>query len=156
MSRARSVAASARHELKPRQRFALCVLVLALAAGCGGIVGNDDDDNFSFTSMAIQYDSTLVDEATVVSLLRNLQIHGVFLLPHPCFEMRGDYRRTGAEIIFTASAIATNPACAPEQSAVQYTVNTFGASRGTYRVKVYHNITGTAPKLVTESTVTIN
>jgi hypothetical protein len=40
-------------------------------------------------------------------------------------------------------------------TAMQYRVNTFGASRGTYRVRVYHTISGNAPQLVTEATITI-
>ena len=129
--------------------------VLAAAAACSSIAGNDDD-NFSFISMAVTYDSTMVDSAAVNTQLRNLLIDGLFVLPHPCHQLRGDYRRQGGDILFTTSAVATNPACPLENAAVEYHVNTFGAASGTYRVRVYHNLTGTAPRLVKETTITLN
>jgi hypothetical protein len=135
--------------------FAGIALFVALAASCDSVTGSDDD-NFTFTSSALSFDSSMVDEATVGTQLRNLQIDGVFLLPHPCFELIGAYRRTGGEILFTASAYATDANCPAQASAMQYRVSTFGMTRGTYRVTVYHNIAGTAPKVVTQTTVTTN
>ena len=124
-------------------------------SACDSVTGSDDD-NFTFTSSVVSFDSSMVDEATVGTQLRNLQIDGLFLLPHPCFELIGDYRRTGGEILFTASAYATDANCPAQASAMQYRVITFGMTRGTYRVTVYHNIAGTAPRVVTQTTVTTN
>lgn len=132
------------------------VLVSLGLAACEGLFDNEvDDDSFSFTSMPVAYDSAMVDRAIVSTQLR-LQIDGLLILPHPCFELRGDYRRDRGAILFTASAQATDPSCAPANTAVQYHVNTFGAASGPYRVQVYHNITGTAPRVVTDTTVTLN
>ncbi len=137
------------------RRFVLFSACALLAAACSSVVGSDDD-NFTFTWTPVSFDSTMVDQAAVATQLRNLQIDGLFLLPHPCFELRGDYRRTGAEIRFTASAYEADATCTAQLSAAQYRVSTFGLSRGTYRITIYHNIVGTAPKLVTQTTVTTN
>ena len=92
------------------------VLCALLAAACSSVVGSDDD-NFTFTWTPVSFDSTMVDQAAVATQLRNLQIDGLFLLPHPCFELRGDYRRTGAEIRFTASAYEADATCTAQLSA---------------------------------------
>jgi hypothetical protein len=133
----------------------LAISCALLPAGCDSLFGEDEDDSFSFTSMAVTFDSTMVDAATVSTQLR-LQIDGLFILPHPCFEVRGDYRRDAGEILFTASAQATDPSCAPAGTAVQYHVNTFGSASGAYRVRVFHNITGAAPRVVADTTVILN
>jgi hypothetical protein len=127
-----------------------------MLAGCSDIIGSDDD-NFSFISNVVPYDSTMVDEAAAASLLGNLQIDGLMLLPHACFQLGGDYRRTAGDIIFTASATAMGSTCSqPQTTAMQYRVQAFGIARGIYRVKVYHLITGGQLRLISESTVSVN
>lgn len=139
-------------------RLLACALVVTAAvwAGCSNITGSDDD-NFSFNSQVVPYDSAMVDEALAVSLFGNLQIDGLMVLPNPCFQLTGDYRRTGAEVLFTASATPTSTTCAQQQvTAMQYRVQAFGVPRGLYRVKVHHLITGGQIKLVSETSVAVN
>lgn len=126
--------------------FALLALT---AVACDGIVGGDDD-NFTFAAVAIAYDSAMVDNAEAVTVLRNIQIDGIIVLPHACHEVKGDYQRSGGTITLTVNATPVNPSCAGGIAPMQYRMQTFGLSRGPYRVRVYHRIGNSQTVLIAE------
>jgi hypothetical protein len=129
----------------------ICVL-LALAvnvAACDGIFGNDDD-NFTFSAQRIEFTEDMANEAVITAGARTIAVDGIFLLPHPCYNLRGDLNRVqGAQLDVTITATPTNT-CQPEIQAMDYRLQTLGFSRGPYRVRVYHEIQGQPRTLVNE------
>jgi hypothetical protein len=120
-------------------RITLAITFLAglLGAACEGVLGNDDD-NFVFDSIRVEYDSAMVANAEAIATLQNVQIDGLILLPHACHNLGGDYSRDGAQLTLTVIATPTNTTCTAAITAMQYRLITFGMPRGAYRVRVYH------------------
>ena len=137
-----------------RRLFLLLVGAIAIAA-CDGIVG-EDDDNFAFDSIRVVFDSAMVDNAEALALLRgNMQIDGLIILPHPCHAVDAEYGRVGGQLTLVVRATPNTTTCAPEKTAMQYRMQTFGMPGGPYRLRVYHQI-GTATRtLIAEQNLVI-
>lgn len=137
-----------------RRLFVLLIAASAIAA-CDGIVG-EDDDNFSFDSVRITFDSAMVDNAEALALLRgNMQIDGLIILPHPCHAIDAEYGRFGGQLTLVVHATPTSTTCTAELTAMQYRLQTFGMPGGPYRLRVYHQI-GTATRtLIAEQNLTV-
>lgn len=133
----------------------LIVGAIALAgAGCDGIFGNDDD-NFTFSAQRIAFTEGMTNEAEITAGSRTIAVDGIFLLPHPCHNMRGNLNRfQGAQLDITIVASPTNT-CQPEVQAMDYRLQTLGFSRGPYRVRVYHEIQGQPRTLISEEDIVL-
>jgi hypothetical protein len=135
--------------MKTIRMFVLLALAANLAA-CDGIFGNDDD-NFTFSAQRIAFEEGMSNEADITAGSRTIAVDGIFLLPHPCHNMRGNLNRVqGAQLDITITATPTNT-CQPEVQAMDYRLQTLGFSRGPYRVRVYHEIQGQPRTLISEA-----
>jgi hypothetical protein len=133
------------------------LLISALALGtasCDGILGGDDD-NFTFAAQRIEFTEGMVNEAEVNALIRTIQVDGVFLLPHPCHNMRGSLRRTQGGTVEVSIIASPTSTCEPEVQAMQYRLQTLGFSRGFYRIRVFHEISGQPRQQITEADILI-
>jgi hypothetical protein len=136
-----------------KRKLFLIALCVAVWSACNGIVGSGDD-NFVFDSVRVNYDSAMVNNAEAFAALRQMQIDGLILLPHPCHTVTGEYRRVGAQIQLTVVATPTNTTCTAEMVAMQYRLQTFGMQPGPYRVRVYHKF-GTQQTLIAEQDIVV-
>lgn len=133
----------------------LSVLAAAvMMAACDGIVGADED-NFVFDSIRVNYDSAMVDNAEAFSLLRNIQVDGLILLPHACHTLGGNYSRSGGQITLTVTANATSTTCTAAITPMQYRLQTYGMPSGAYRLRVYHQFGSAQRVLIAEQDLVI-
>ena len=140
--------------MKLLRLFALGAMLLT-APACDSLLGNDDE-NFSFESVQINYTEGMEDEAEAVGVLRTLRIDGIIILPHPCHELQGELRRFGATYEMTVVADPTNnTGCTAQVQAVQYQGQSFGVPRGVLRVVIYHQIEGQPRRLINQVDVTV-
>ena len=137
-----------------RAGFLTAVLAAAVWIGCDGIVGADED-NFVFNSIRVNYDSAMVDNAEAFSLLRNIQVDGLILLPHACHTVGGNYSRTGGQITLTVTANATSTTCTAAITPMQYRLQTFGMPSGAYRLRVYHQFGSAQRVLIAEQDLVV-
>jgi hypothetical protein len=137
-----------------RVYFLLPLMAAVSIAACSGIIG-PDEDNFVFDSIRVNYDSAMVDNAEAFSLLRNIQVDGLILLPHACHTLGGDYERSGGQITLTVTATATSTTCTAAITAMQYRLQTFGMPRGAYRLRVYHQFGSAQRTLIAEQDLVI-
>src|SRR5688572_21971428 len=134
-------------------RAALVACFALSVAACDGILGNDDD-NFTFGAQQITFEEGMTNEAEINGLIRTIQVDGVFLLPHPCHNLRGNLNRTQGGIVeITITASSTSTTCPAQVQAMQYRLQTLGFSRGFYRVAVYHEIGGQPRTLINQQDV---
>ena len=141
--------------MKTMRSLLICALAL-VATGCDGILGSDDDDNFTFSAQRTEYTEGMVNEAEVSALVRTIQIDGIFLLPHSCHTLRGNLNRNQrGEVDVVITATSNNTTCQPEIHAMDYRLQTFGYSRGFYRVRVFHEIVGQPRELITQADILI-
>jgi hypothetical protein len=139
--------------MKLSRVLALCALVV-VGGGCDSILGGDSDE-VSFQSVRINYTQGTQEEAVAVGVIGTLQIDGIFVMPHPCHELRANMNRVAANIEVSVVAEQTNTTCTAEVSAMQYRVQSFGLNRGVYRVSVYHQIRGQARRLISQTDVAV-
>ena len=123
---------------------AVALVAVVGLAGCDGIFGNDDE-NFSFESLAISSSEGMTDEAEAVGVIGNLQVDGIMITPHPCLELKGSLSLSGANVEVTVTATATNTGCTGQIQAFQYRLQSFGLPRGVLRISIDHRI-GTEPR----------
>ena len=130
------------------------LIAVAMFTACDGIVGADDD-NFVFDSVRVTYTTGMTDNAEAFGLLRNLQVDGLIVLPHPCHNVGGDYSRVGGQITLTVTATSVNSTCTAELTAMQYRLQTFGLPRGPLRVRVYHRFGTNQRTLIAEQDIVV-
>jgi hypothetical protein len=135
--------------------YAVTLAVALGTAACNSITGNNDEDNFVFDSIVINYDSAMVDNAEAFGFIRNLQVDGLWLLPHRCHDIRGDYQRQGGLIVLTVLATPNGVSCPAAIAPLQYRLSTFGMDPGAYRVRVYHQFSGQTRTLIVEDDLVI-
>jgi hypothetical protein len=135
-------------------RLTMAVVLAFAVSACDGIFGNDDD-NFTFSAQRVAFTEGMTNEAVITAGSRTIAIDGIFLLPHPCHNMRGNLNRTqGGTLDITISAQPTNT-CQPEVQAMDYRLQTLGFARGPYRVRVYHEIQGQPRTLINEEDIVL-
>jgi hypothetical protein len=139
--------------MKRAKLFSTALLLALLVAGCDSITGAED--NFVFDSIRVTYDGSMTEGAEAIGVLRNMQIDGLIILPHPCHTIEGRYGRTGGQVTLTVIANVSNAQCTAEMTAVQYRLQAFGLPRGPLRVQVYHQEAGAQRQLVAEQDIVV-
>lgn len=124
------------------------------ATACNDITGNDG--NFVFDALPLDYVSGMVDEAEALPYTRGVQVNGVIVLPSPCHGLEGEHDINRGVITMTVNATPLNSQCPGVLDAASYRFQTFGLSRGVYRVRVVHHIAGTQSRVILEEDITVN
>lgn len=127
---------------------------LLVTSACNDITGNDG--NFVFDALPLDYQSGMVDEAEALPYTRGVQVNGIIVLPSTCYGLEGEHDINRGVITMTVNATPLNSQCPGVMDAASYRFQTFGLSRGVYRVRVVHHLAGTQSRMILEEDVTIN
>lgn len=140
-----------------KTRFLIGALCASLSASaCSDVLSNNDGD-FAFEVIPINYDPALTEGVEISVLSRAIQLDGVLVLSNGCHEITGDHRMTGTTIVFTVTARRTNFTCPDVIAMSQYRAVMLGLSQGTvYHVRVDHQVIGSAARVMAEEDVTVN
>jgi hypothetical protein len=133
--------------------FALCGALVA--GGCNDILG-DNDGNFAFQVVPINYDPDLTEGVQISVLLRTIELDGVVVLPSACYDVTGDHRMTDNTVTFTVTARSRGTGCPAALQMMQYRAQSLGLSRGTYRMRVIHQLDNGAQRIMAEENVTLD
>ena len=133
--------------------FALCAALVA--AGCNDILG-DNDGNFAFQVVPINYDPDLTEGVQISVLLRTIELDGILVLPSACYDVTGDHRMTDNTITFTVTARSRGTGCTAALQMMQYRAQSLGLSRGTYLMRVLHQLDNTTPRIMAEQNITLD
>ena len=117
---------------------------LVVTAGCGSVTGTDYLKEFTVGTMD---PTNLVPQVEATSALRILYIQGLIQTPSPCYQVNGDFDKSGAGLTLRVRANeTTGTGCDAALGGFRYTAVVGDLKRRTYQLRVIHEIDGSQDK----------
>jgi hypothetical protein len=134
-------------------RSLIAVAALLTTVSCNDILG-DNDGNFAFEVIPLIYDPELTEGVEINVFSQTIQLDGILVLPNACHDVTGDQQISGNTINFKVTATPRGT-CNDVIQMQQYRAQLLSLDRGTYRVRVTHQLGTAAARVMADADVTI-